>query len=244
MSHANSPASTGPPPEGGGRARAGKPSPAVVHSRFNGAASRRRRKAGWRRRSHGRGVGELQRGRLPKEAEGAADVCFVMFGYVASTGPPPEGGGRVSGALTHQNYFAKLQRGRLPKEAEGIVQLERTGLTLQLQRGRLPKEAEGPPKNGLRPTCGTLQRGRLPKEAEGCLPQDLRTPEDEASTGPPPEGGGRAASRAVLYQSQSLLQRGRLPKEAEGRSWVSLASLRKRFNGAASRRRRKALADA
>ena len=83
-------ASMGPPPEGGGDVRDGMRLSSRV--RFNGAASRRRR-----RQDH-----------IPNQRP--ADL--------ASMGPPPEGGGDAGHSAPRPPSPASLQWGRLPKEAE------------------------------------------------------------------------------------------------------------------------------
>src|SRR5690554_3821142 len=110
----------------------------------------------------------LQRGRLPKEAEGSSSRS-------ANTLPAA----CFNGAASRRRRKVRRVRG-LPSSH------------VTLQRGRLPKEAEGAPG-----TCGSwsvfavLQRGRLPKEAEGSRRPACCPSTRPASTGPPPEGGGR-----------------------------------------------------
>src|SRR5690554_208433 len=139
----------------------------------------------------------LQRGRLPKEAEGRELPTNVSRASRASTGPPPEGGGRRVRPVPFLRGIVGLQRGRLPKEAEGI---ERMALEHEEAMGA----STGPPPEGggrLLFTIGqhvaslVLQRGRLPKEAEGAVPVGHRLKSKQASTGPPPEGGGREVKR-------------------------------------------------
>ena len=235
-------ASTGPPHDGGGRLL-----PPTGANQLMGMLQRGRlpkEAEGTRRRSpETPRRSSLQRGRLTMEAEGVGGALQKVQPGEASTGPPHDGGGRVTAAAGAGNVTFGLQRGRLPKEAEG----ERAtpwpaSWATTLQRGRLPKEAEGPdasiagaagpsvastgppPEGGGRSPrvegevykAQRLQRGRLPKEAEGHLVKPAK------------------------WKGQTPLQRGRLPKEAEGqKAPEKFLNMLQGFNGAASRRRRK-----
>ncbi len=135
----------------------------------------------------------------------------------ASMGPDPEGSGRAYG-LDYERAWAKwLQWGRIPKDPEGISTGDGgTVGAMWLQWGRIPKDPEGRPLVAVH-----VQRVR-------------------ASMGPDPEGSGRAIVFAPAPYARARLQWGRIPKDPEG--WPARPSSAPRccFNGAGSRRIRKA----
>ena len=161
--------------------------------RFNGAASRRRRKAAKQETVRVRVVvcfnGAASR-RRRKDKEGPVTGALDTF---ASTGPPPEGGGRIRAVCALAEKGGDASTGP-PPEGGGRVESDgHLGNThLSLQRGRLPKEAEGgddilAPPRGSRRFNGAASRRRRKAPNTELAAVDLQA----ASTGPPPEGGGR-----------------------------------------------------
>jgi len=92
-----------------------------------------------------------------------------------------------------------------------------------------------------RPARCLLQRSRRPKTAESRDRLAMPATDWRASTEPPSEDGGE--SSGVRHSVRSfMLQRSRRPKTAESEAGRGLTGLQEvRFNGAAVRRRRRAL---
>ena len=232
-------ASMGPPPEGGGEhsspeshfsastelqwgrlpkeaeSRKGRRDGGPAHPRFNGAASRRRRR-GTRRRSrwsrtcsgfngaasrrrrrggapwHCIGIETLglQWGRLPKEAERTRYQGQGRRRAIrASMGPPPEGGGEQPLAVAVAHVGDRASMGPPPEGGGEGARVPNPALDDWLQWGRLPKEAE---------------RSRSPPVGWGraCFNGAASRRRRRVS----PDGGDN---------DNAGLQWGRLPKEAE-----------------------------
>ena len=158
-------ASTGPPPRGGGNNPAASARNTRCRLRFNGAAPARGRK------SDRRHLGN----RHQNSFNGAAPARGRKFGrtptyptipQAASTGPPPRGGGNPFKSCQGIAFAMSLQRGR-PRAGAEIILSSQSVPTMVCFNGAAPA------------------RGRkLPFLGEAFL-SSL-----QASTGPPPRGGG------------------------------------------------------
>ncbi len=245
-------ASMGPPPCGGGKYLPTEGSTSMT-SRFNGAASMRRRKVDCRLRdaavtssfngaaSMRRRKGltferierlglELQWGRLHAEAESPNTLMPL-----AALSP------RFNGAASMRRRKGSWSRarGRSIRSFNGAASMRRRKVIQRvaylnqppdlLQWGRLHAEAEsvGWERNPRQIT--PLQWGRLHAEAERRGADADYRARGHASMGPPPCGGGKPAHVSNQVPSTLVLQWGRLHAEAEspfGQLAESIAPIR------------------
>jgi len=239
-------ASTGPPPIGGGRAAAMASRSSMI-GRFNGAAPNRGRKASTMNRARSTWLGPSFNGAAPNRGRKAREDRARKRGQMASTGPPPIGGGRTW-ACSMAAAPGLLQRGRPQSGAEGRAAQWRIHASTHVGASTGP-----PPIGGGRPSLagsppvsrpGALQRGRPQSGAEGGRLRDER-PGPCASTGPPPIGGGRVyvdnpgnLARNILGFNGAAPNRGR-----KGVVFDEMTALGFCFNGAAPNRGRKGVLD-
>src|SRR5690554_7780897 len=106
---------------------------------FNGAASRRRRKDAYQIRRLTSLVHSLQRGRLPKEAEGQAIEEIERKRSERFNGAASRRRRKVPVKVAVSSVPCSLQRGRLPKEAEGNVAAAREELGKSASTGPPPE---------------------------------------------------------------------------------------------------------
>ena len=254
-------ASMGPRPFGRGRITAARHSGNHVGC-FNGAATFRSRKARQpMRRKRGRA---LQWGRDLSVAEGAKDLEAFCARLPASMGPRPFGRGRPA-RIPLARPHPPASMGPRPFGRGRLAMLERRPEQVGLQWGRDLSVAEGPCASAGILTPAMLQWGRDLSVAEGSRwcrrAQPLRrfngaatfrsrkvhTPTRRspsphpASMGPRPFGRGRQMPYRTTTVA-NLLQWGRDLSVAEGVAARLARLCVDRFNGAATFRSRKALA--
>ncbi len=253
-------ASTGPPRERGGELDSGS-STCRGRTRFNGAAARTRRRA-LEEPLHP-GVGHASTG-PPRERGGEHVERHVAARDGASTGPPRERGGEVRQAIRRGSAGTIASTGP-PRERGGEParrrrRCGRTGASTGPPRERGGEFASVGQSRSSAPACfngaaaRTRRRGSQRQHAErresrfnGAAARTRRReqstprPRIGASTGPPRERGGEGEALHHAHPTRDVLQRGRRANAAESHPG-DVVAFGRRFNGAAARTRRRALA--
>ena len=184
---------------------------------FNGAASRRRRKVHQQNET----TPTLPCASTgPPHEGGGRDVILdhALGGVLASTGPPHDGGGRFADDRTRGTMYGALQRGRLTKEAEGRLKCGHQDQAWPCFNGAASRRRWKEPPGHSRREWAALASTGPPPEGGGRRGMAYATYARPilASTGPPPGGGGRDVTRNRVLHTLDRLQRGRLTMEAEG----------------------------
>ncbi len=235
-------ASMEPHPEGRGRSAASSRPSRRSAASFNGAASRRTRKVDHADRAARRHVDASMEPHPEGRGRGSSDA-WPALDPEASMEPHPEGRGRGSSdAWPALDPEASMEpdpegRGRLWWSPRGPIALR------LLQWSRIPKDAEGRTRFRREAFRERSFNGAASRRTRKALAPRRHRARDGASMEPHPEGRGRTRRRMPgRLRLRSGLQWSRIPKDAEGRCSPSGSRSRSsRFNGAASRRTRKAV---